>query len=151
MKFRPALSRTVVLFTLLALAVLPLPAQADFAAGKASDFITNLSRGDFQKAYQMVDSNLGFQTTPEKWKATWNSLTGKAGSFVEFRKNEVSPKTGYSVVVQVCKFEKGLVDLHVAVNNQGQIAGFAIKDHKAAPAPQAAAPAAPADATSGGA
>ena len=154
MKFRSVLSRTVVLLALLALSVLPLPAQADFATGKASDFITNLSRGDFQKAYQMVDSNLGFQTTPEKWKTTWNTLTGKAGSFVEFRKNEVSPKNGYSVVVQVCKFEKGLVDLHVAVNNQGQIAGFAIKDHKAAPpapTPQAAAPSDSAAVTSGGA
>lgn len=144
--------------TALLLVALPASAQADFAVGKADDFITALSRGDYQKAYGMVDSNLGFNSTVDQWKNTWNSLTGKAGKFVEFRKNEVQPGDGYNIVVQVCKFEKGLVDLHVAVNNQGQIAGFAIKNHKATPAdsapPQASAapPAdAPAEAGKGGA
>ena len=154
MKCGFSLSRTVAVLILAAVVALPALAQADFAVGKANDFISNLNKGDFQKAYSMVDSGLGFQTTPERWKGIWSQLTGKAGNFVEFRKNEVQPKDGYSIVVQVCKFEKGLVDLHVAVNNQGQIAGFQIKDHKAAPAtpaPQAAAPPDPAAATQGGA
>jgi len=145
--------RTMLVLALAALVVLPVLAQADFAVGKANDFISSLNRGDYQKAYTMVDSGLGFQTNPERWKAIWSQLTGKAGGFVEFRKNEVSSKDGYSVVTQVCKFEKGLVDLLVAVNNQGQIAGFQIKDHKAAPptpAPQAAAPAEPPAASQGG-
>lgn len=106
-------------------------AQADFAVGKANDFISALEKGDYTKAYNMVDSNLGFSTTPEKWKGVWTQLTGKAGGFVEFRKNETQPGSGYMLVVQVCKFEKGLVDIHVAVNDKGQIAGFKIKDHKA--------------------
>lgn len=152
MKCGLTFTRTMVVLALAALAVLPAFAQADFAVGKANDFISNLNRGDYQKAYAMVDSGLGFQTTPERWKGIWVQLTGKAGSFVEFRKHEVQGKDGYSIVVQVCKFEKGLVDLHVAVNNQGQIAGFQIKDHKTAPpAPQAAAPAEPAVASQGGA
>jgi len=147
-------SRMMLVLAMATLAVLPVLAQADFAVGKANDFISTLNRGDYQKAYAMVDSGLGFQTNPERWKGIWTQLTGKAGGFVEFRKNEVSNKDGYSIVTQVCKFEKGLVDLLVAVNNQGQIAGFQIKDHKAAPsapAPQAAAPTEPAAASQGGA
>jgi hypothetical protein len=127
--------------SLLVLAVaLPALAQADFVVGKADDFISLLNKGDYQKAYLQLDSNLGFQVNPDKLKSIWSQLTTKAGNFVEFKKSDVQPKDGFSLVVQVCKFEKGLVDLHIAVNNSGQIAGLAIKDHKAAPAAQPATP-----------
>lgn len=106
-------------------------AQADFAVGKADEFISALEKGDYTKAYNMVDSNLGFNTTPDKWKASWSKLTSQAGNFVEFRKSETSQGNGYTLVTQVCKFEKGLVDLLVAVNDKGQIAGFQFKNHKA--------------------
>ncbi len=138
MTLRTTLCRTIAAAAVV-LAGLPALAQADFAVGKANDFISALSRGDYQKAYTQLDSTLGFQVSPEKLKSVWSQLTGKAGGFVEFKKSDVTSKEGFSVVVQVCKFEKGLVDLHVAVNNQGQISGFNIKDHKAPAAPQPSA------------
>lgn len=137
---RTTLWRFTVTSLLVLAAALPALAQADFVVGKADDFISLLNKGDYQKAYLQLDSNLGFQVNAEKLKSVWASLTTKAGNFVEFKKSDVQSKDGFSLVVQVCKFEKGLVDLHIAVNNQGQIAGLTIKDHKAAPVtpPQAA-------------
>ncbi len=140
MTLRTAIWRFAVTAFVALAAVLPALAQADFVVGKADDFIALLNKGDYQKAYLQLDSNLGFQVNPDQLKSTWSKLISKAGNFVEFKKSDVQPKDGFSLVVQVCKFEKGLVDLHVAVNNQGQIAGLSIKDHKAAPAAQPATP-----------
>ncbi len=148
MTLRTTLSRFAVTTVVVLAAAMPVFAQADFVVGKADDFIAMLNKGDYQKAYSQLDSNLGFQVSPDKLKSVWTSLTNKAGNFVEFKKSDVQPKNGFSLVVQVCKFEKGLVDLHVAVNNQGQIAGLTIKDHKA---PAAAQPATPPQASAGAA
>jgi len=140
MTLRTTLWRFVVATVAVVAAVLPALAQADFIVGRADDFISLLNKGDYQKAYLQLDSNLGFQVNPDKLRSVWTSLTSKAGNFVEFKKSDVQLKDGFSLVVQVCKFEKGLVDLHIAVNNQGQIAGLSIKDHKGAPAAQPATP-----------
>ena len=148
MTLRTTLCRFAATMVVVLAAALPAFAQADFVVGKADDFITLLNKGDYQKAYSQLDSNLGFQVTPDKLKSVWSQLTTKAGNFVEFKKSDVQPKDGFSLVVQVCKFEKGLVDLHIAVNNQGQIAGLTIKDHKAPAAP--AQPATPPQASAGG-
>jgi hypothetical protein len=48
------------------------------------------------------------------------------------------------VVTQVVKFEKGHVDLKVALDSQLKVAGFQYVNHKAAAPSQAQAPAAPA-------
>ncbi len=150
MTLRTTLCRFTVTTVMVMASALTAFAQADFVVGKADDFITLMNKGDYQKAYAQLDSNLGFQVTPDKLKSIWSQLTTKAGNFVEFKKSDVQPKDGFSIVVQVCKFEKGLVDLHVAVNNQGQIAGLTIKDHKAPPAaPAAAQPATPPQASAG--
>lgn len=97
---------------------------------KAQDFVKALSRGDYQKAYLSLSSDLGFKVKPENLEEVWKQLTSKAGNFVDFRDAKSEFKNDYTLVIAVCKFEKGLVDLHIAVNNMGYIAGFQIKDHK---------------------
>lgn len=105
---------------------------------KAQDFITAMSKGDFQKAYLSLNSDLGFKVKPENLQSVWNQLTSKAGKFVEVKETKSEFKNDFILVVTICKFEKGLVDLHVAVDSSGKIAGFQVKDHKGG-APQAAA------------
>lgn len=105
---------------------------------KAEDFVSAMSKGDFQKAYLSLSSDLGFKVKPENLQSVWNQLTSKAGKFVEFKESKAEFKNDFTLVVTVCKFEKGLVDLHIAVDSTGKIAGFQIKDHKGG-APQAAA------------
>lgn len=104
---------------------------------KAQDFVSAMSRGEFQKAYLSLNSDLGFKAKPENLQSVWSQLTSKAGKFVEFRESKAEFKNDYTLVVAVCKFEKGLVDLHIAVDTTGKIAGVQIKDHKGS-APQAA-------------
>lgn len=127
----------LILVFVLVFVTLSLFAQ-DPMAQKAQDFISAMSKGEFQKAYLSLNSDLGFKVKPENLQSVWNQLTSKAGNFVEVKETKSEFKNDYTLVVTVCKFEKGLVDLHVAVDSSGKIAGFQVKDHKGG-APQAAA------------
>ena len=147
MKSVRTIVRVALLAGILVLAAAPVLAQAnDMAIGKAKEFITLLEKGDFQGAYQRVDSNLGFKTSPEKWQSIWGNLVAKAGSFVEFKGATVDSVSGYLVVTQVVKFDKGHVDLKVALDNSMRVADFVFQNHKAgtqtsqAQAPASASP-----------
>lgn len=126
----------IVVIMALVLGTFSLFAQ-DPMSQKAQDFISAMSRGEFQKAYLSLNSDLGFKVKPENLQSVWNQLTSKAGKFVEFKESKAEFKNDFTLVVAVCKFEKGLVDLHIAVDSTGKIAGFQVKDHKGG-APQAA-------------
>lgn len=121
-------------------------AQSDPKVGKAQEFISLLQKGDWKKAFDRLDSNLGFQMkTADKLTAIWGKLQEKAGPFVEFRENKVeSVKSGpetFTVVTQVCKFEKGLMDIKVALDSQERVADFRYASHKTEGGPAPAAPA----------
>jgi len=108
--------------------------SGDPAISKAKEFISLLQKGDYQGAYGRLDSNLGFQSSPEKLQAAWQGLVSKAGGFVEFKQASMKQQQEYFVVTQVTKFEKGHMDLFVALDQMMREAGFSFKSHQAAPA-----------------
>jgi hypothetical protein len=128
--------------------------SGDPAINKAKEFISLLQKGDYQGAYGRLDSNLGFQSSPEKLQAAWQGLVTKAGSFVEFKQATMEQSQGYFVVTQVAKFEKGHVDIKIALDNMLRVADMRYFNHKgsvapsggAAPAGGGSAPAQPAPA-----
>ncbi len=103
----------------------------DMAINKAKEFIQLLQRGDYDGAYSRVDSNLGFKANPETFKKYWQNLLSKAGNFVEFKDAKVESQNGMVVVTQVAKFEKGHVDLKVALDNSLRVSGFQYANHEA--------------------
>ncbi len=120
----------------------------DPMASKAEDFISAMNSGNYQKAYLALNSDLGFKVKPADLQATWSKVVSWAGKFVEFRESKSQPKGDVYIVTSVCKFEKGLVDVIVAVDNNGKVAGFNTQGHKGpAPAPPQASAAAPTPAT----
>lgn len=144
MKAVSTITRIILMAGILALAAVPVVAQNDLAVGRAKEFIQLLQKGDFNGAYGKCDSNLGFKATPDTFRAYWQNLLSRAGNFVEFKDATVESKDGAMVVTQVAKFEKGHVDLKVALDSQLKVAGFQYVNHKAAAPSQAQAPAAPA-------
>ena len=104
--------------------------SGDPAIGKAKEFISLLQKGDFQAAYGRLDSNLGFQSSPEKLQAAWQGLVAKAGSFVEFKQATMEQSQGYFVVTQVAKFEKGHVDIKIALDTTMRVADMRYFNHK---------------------
>ncbi len=150
MKPISTLYRSVLVLVLFSLAATVAHAQAnDMAVNKAKEFIGLLQKGDYNSAYQRVDSNLGFKLSPEKLGNIWQNLTAKAGSVQEFKEAKVENVSGYMVVTQVVKFEKGHVDIKIALDNSLRVADMRFVNHEAQKAqaqaqPQSAAPANPA-------
>lgn len=110
----------------------------DPMAAKAQDFISAMNSGNFQKAYLSLNSDLGFKVNADNLRSWWGQLTSKGGKFVEFRESSSQPKGDFILVTALCKFEKGLVDVTIAIDNSGKVAGMEWKGHKAPAAPQAA-------------
>jgi len=111
----------------------------DPMAAKAQDFISAMNSGNFQKAYLLLNSDLGFKVSADNLRSWWGQLVSKGGNFVEFRESKSVPKGDVYVVTALCKFEKGLVDVTIAVEaNTGKVAGLEWKGHKG-PAAQSSA------------
>lgn len=104
--------------------------SGDPAISKAKEFISLLQKGDYQGAYGRLDSNLGFQSSPEKLQAAWQGLVAKAGSFVEFKQATLEQQQGFFVVTQVAKFEKGHVDIKIALDPMLRVADMRYFNHK---------------------
>jgi len=136
---RGSLIRRVLVAASCACVVLGLWAQAqDIAISKADEFIQLLQKGDYDGAYQRVDSNLGFKTNAQKWQQVWQQLVAKAGPFVKMKQAKMEQKGGYFIVTQVAEFQKGHVDIKVALDNSMHVADFAFANHKGG-APDASA------------
>lgn len=97
--------------------------QPDLVA-PARTFIELLILGDFPGAASRFDEKMRAALPPEKLAATWNALLAQAGAFkqqVGARKEE---RGGYTVIIITCQFEKAAVDVQVAFDAQGRIAGL---------------------------
>lgn len=124
-------NKIVVVAAVALLAAGALMAQSsDPVVSKANQFVTALQKGDYSAAYQLVDSNLGFKITPEKLGSVWQNLVSRAGSLKELKRSTVENKNGYFIVTTVAKFEKGHVDILVALDNMMRVADFQFKNHK---------------------
>ena len=102
----------------------------DPMSAKAQDFITAMNNGDFQKAYLALNSDLGFKVKAADLQGWWSQLTSKAGKFLEFSSSKAESKDNTTIIVVLCKFEKGPVDVTVAVDNMGKVAGMGWKGRK---------------------
>ncbi|HQO19673.1 MAG TPA: DUF3887 domain-containing protein [Acidobacteriota bacterium] len=129
----------VVLVVAILFCAVNLFAQAPMA-DKAQNFISAMNKGEFQKAYLSLNSDLGFKVTADNLRSWWAQLVSKGGNFVEFRESSSVQKGDLYVVTALCKFEKGLVDVTVAVEaSTGKIAGMEWKGHKGATTQSSAA------------
>jgi hypothetical protein len=141
MKSVASILRALLALTLLAVPVLAIHAQMnDLAINKAKEFINLLNKGDFETAYGRVDSNLGFKINAEKLGSVWRNLVSKAGSLQEFKEAKVDSVSGYIVVTQVVKFERGHVDIKVALDNSMRVADFRFLNHESPKAQAQAQP-----------
>jgi hypothetical protein len=132
MKTLPIVVRVALVAALVLVASSVLTAQSgDPAINKAREFLSMLQKGDYQGAYGRLDSNLGFQSSPDKLAAAWQGLVSKAGGFVEFKSATMEQQQGYFVVTQVAKFEKGHVDIKIALDGMLRVADMRYFNHKA--------------------
>lgn len=134
---------------LAACVVLPALAVAQQAASPAPDFsalgrdtVNEFAARHFDKAYARFGGVAAAAVSPEKLAEIWDQLLAQEGSFQKITGARVAEQAGYHVAYVTCAFEKGPLDIVLAFDDSGHIAGlhFAPASSQAAPPASWSAP-----------
>jgi dienelactone hydrolase len=91
---------------------------------EAQDVVRQMMARDFGGASRLFDSDMAQALPVDKLKDMWLQLTGLAGAFQEIERSTVMEIGEKRIVTVTCQFEKGAIDVYVAFDTNGQIAGL---------------------------
>ncbi len=132
------------LLLLVALVVLPCAAHEQETGPTpvtvARQILQEIAQGQFDKAEAQYNGQLSAALAPGKLAAAWAGLLEQEGSFDSVVSANASKVQTLDVVVLVCKFQKGLIDVQIALGTDGKIAGIHFALHRE-PEPPWVAPA----------
>lgn len=109
-------------------------------AAAATAFLDLMVKGDFATAIQNFSDAMKSAAPPAKLAEIWSALQAQMGPYKRRIATRTVKEGLYNVVFATTEFERSTVDLKVAVDERGRIAGFFI-----VPAGKAEAPAPAAD------
>ena len=115
---------------------------ADAPGTLANRLLDRLQAGDYVAAEAMFSPEMATAVPQDKLKAVWESLPAQMGELRTRGEPKVMPHQDLQVALVRLEFANGAINAQVAVNAQGQIAGFLLQ-----PAPPEAATPVPADAS----
>ena len=115
---------------------------ADAPGTLANHLLDRLQAGDYVAAEAMFSPEMATAVPQDKLKAVWESLPAQMGELRTRGEPKVMPHQDLQVALVRLEFANGAINAQVAVNAQGQIAGFLLQ-----PAPPEAATPVPADAS----
>lgn len=115
---------------------------ADAPGTLANRLLDRLQAGDYVAAEAMFSPEMATAVPQDKLKAVWESLPAQMGELRTRGEPKVMPHQDLQVALIRLEFANGAINAQVAVNAQGQIAGFLLQ-----PAPPEAATPVPADAS----
>jgi len=99
----------------------------------ANDAVNDLAARRFSKVEARFDDRVQSGLPQEKLAAVWDSVLDKAGPFQKILGTRVEEKQGIHVVSVACQFKYGPLDIKMAVDSQGRIAGLFFVPHSDAP------------------
>src|ERR1700688_1565084 len=92
--------------------------------GAAKHLITELSQRHFDEASKQFDGDMARALPKGKLEETWNGLLRQVGDFEQIITTRNQEIQGYQVVFVTCAFVKGVLDVKVVFDRQGQIGGL---------------------------
>jgi dienelactone hydrolase len=114
-------------------ACLAMEAQNQTPEAIANDAVNDLAARRFSKVEARFDDRVQSGLPQEKLAAVWDSVLDKAGPFQKILGTRVEEKQGIHVVSVACQFKYGPLDIKMAVDSQGRIAGLFFVPHSDAP------------------
>jgi len=102
----------------------------------ANDAVNDLAARRFSKVESRFDDRMQSAMPQEKLSAVWDSVLDKTGAFQHIVGSHVVEQQGYQVVFVTCEFKFASLDIRMAVNSRGQIAGLYFVPAGSAPAAQ---------------
>jgi dienelactone hydrolase len=108
------------------------PAPRDPAV-VATELIDRLAKGDFQAAVGSFADAMRAAAPPEKLSEIWTALQAQFGAYKRRTGVHAQKEGPYEVALVTTEFERSTVDLKVAFDDTGKIAGFFIAGSKPKP------------------
>ena len=120
-----------VAWALLALAQQP----ATSPSGRAAAVVQLLATGRFDAVETQFDDRMKAALPAGRLATTWNSVTSAYGAFQKATGAREEAVGGYHVGIVTCAFEHAALDVRVAFDPDGKIAGLNMRPATAAPPP----------------
>lgn len=90
----------------------------------AKTVITQLAAKQYDKVEAQFDQRMATAVPLEKLSAAWESLVAQAGAFQSIESLHSEEQNGMHEVVAACKFADAAINMKLAVDAQGRIAGL---------------------------
>jgi len=91
----------------------------------ATDFISNLSNGNYLEAYNYFNSTVKSQLSIEQFQGSWEYYTGTYGEFQSLQDKIASNESGFQIVRINCTFADGyVITFRFVFNESKEISGF---------------------------
>jgi uncharacterized protein len=91
---------------------------------QANEVVTQLAARQFDKVFPQFDATLAAAIPAEKLAQVWDQVQGQAGAFQKINSTNVIERSGYHVATITCAFEKAQVNIVLAFDATGHIAGL---------------------------
>jgi uncharacterized protein len=135
--------RVVIFLLLLALAPFPSVAQQDQPSTTevAKQIVREIAAGQFERVERRYTPEMTAALPAGRLAAAWASALEQEGSFDSVVSATTAGKVqGFDVIVVVCRFQKGLVDVQMGLADDGRLGGIHFGPHRQAEPPWTAPP-----------
>jgi hypothetical protein len=92
--------------------------------GKAHDFVTMLSQGDYNGCVAKFDETMKTGLPEPKLQEAWNTIQKQVGNFQKQIGVRQTQEAGYEVVYVTCQFEKGKIDVKIVYDGAEAVTGL---------------------------
>jgi len=101
---------------------------------RAYGVVDALASGQYAKVVADLDDAMKAALPEQKLTATWNAVLSQVGAFKRRGSARSAEQKGSTLVIVPCEFDKGVIEVLVAMNSAGKISGLSIRA-PVAPAP----------------
>ena len=102
-------------------------AAPDDLRGQGESFVQLLAAGNFTAAVAGFDATMQKAMPEKELQATWDKITQQFGRYKAIRATRQDKLLQFMVVVVTCEFEKAALDIQVAYDTAGKIAGLYVR------------------------
>lgn len=101
----------------------PVSAEQNSAAAAAA-IVERMASGDFASVHARFDATMRASLTEEALASVWAAAVAQFGSFQSQSPARVSRTGQYDVAIVPCRFQRGELDVQIALDSAGRIAGL---------------------------
>ncbi len=100
-------------------------AAPDYSA-RANEVVNDLAARQFDKVFALFDPTMAAAVPADKLGPGWDQVISREGAFQKINSTQVIDQSAHHVATVACTFEKGQVNIILAFDDSGHIAGLHI-------------------------